>query len=189
MMQFKKHSGIYTLTAEQTINVPLRKAWDFFSSPENLEKITPAHMDFKITSSVDKKAYAGQIITYKVGVLLGIKSSWVTEITQVKDKEFFIDEQRFGPYKMWHHEHWFEELPNGKTLMKDKISYKIPFGILGQFAHSILIKKQLLQIFRYREEKLQSLFGHIKGKPNISATKIPIPMAPVATPAITSGLP
>ncbi|MGB0892354.1 MAG: SRPBCC family protein, partial [Flavobacteriaceae bacterium] len=150
MIQFKKHSGIYTLTAEQTIDVSLEKAWIFFSSPENLEKITPSHMRFQITSKVDKKAYKGQIITYKVGILPGVKSNWVTEITQVKNKHFFIDEQRFGPYKMWHHEHWFEELPDGKTLMKDKISYKIPFGILGHLVQSIFIKKQLKRIFEYR---------------------------------------
>ncbi len=159
MINFKKHSGIYTLTTEQTIDVSLEKAWDFFSSPENLEKITPTHMGFKITSVVDEKAYAGQIITYKVAVLPGIKTSWVTEITQVKDKHFFIDEQRFGPYKMWHHEHWFETLPNGKTLMKDKISYKIPFGFLGHIAQVVFIKRQLKGIFQHRFTTLDKLFN------------------------------
>ena len=159
MIQFKKHSGIYTLRAEQTIDLSLEKAWNFFSSPENLEKITPTHMGFKITSTVDKKAYAGQIITYKVGVLPGIKINWVTEITQVKDNHFFIDEQCFGPYKMWHHEHWFEELPNGKTLMKDKISYKIPFGFIGHIAQTIFIKKQLKGIFKHRFTTLENVFN------------------------------
>ena len=159
MISFKKHSGIYTLTAEQTVDVSLDKAWNFFSSPENLEKITPKHMGFKITSRVDKKAYAGQIITYKVAVLPGIKTNWVTEITKVKDKDFFIDEQRFGPYKMWHHEHWFEELSNGKTLMKDKISYKIPFGFLGHLAQKFFIKKQLKMIFEHRFVTLEKLFN------------------------------
>ncbi len=159
MIQFKKHSGIYTLTTKQELNVSLEEAWNFFSSPENLEKITPKQMGFQITSKVDKKAYAGQIISYKVGILPGIKSNWVTEITQVKDKEFFIDEQRFGPYKMWHHEHWFEVLPNGKALMKDKISYKIPFGILGHLAQSIFIKRQLKSIFEHRFVTLEKLFN------------------------------
>lgn len=159
MIHFKKHSGIYTLSTEQILNVPLDEAWDFFSSPENLQKITPAHMGFQITSEVDKKAYAGQIITYKVGILPGIKSSWVTEITQVKENEFFIDEQRFGPYAMWHHEHWFEALPDGKTLMKDKISYKIPFGFLGHIAQSIFIKRQLKGIFEHRYKTLEKLFN------------------------------
>ncbi|WP_272151573.1 SRPBCC family protein [Tenacibaculum aiptasiae] len=159
MVQFKKHSGIYTLTTEQVLDVSLEKAWSFFSAPQNLEKITPSHMGFQITSKVDKKAYAGQIITYKVGILPGVKSSWVTEITQVKDEQFFIDEQRFGPYKMWHHEHWFEELSEGKTLMKDKISYKIPFGLLGHIAQSVFIKRQLKNIFEHRYSTLEKLFN------------------------------
>ncbi|MDO6675340.1 SRPBCC family protein [Tenacibaculum sp. 1B UA] len=159
MIHFKKHSGIYTLSTEQILNVPLKQAWKFFSAPGNLQKITPSHMGFQITSEVDKKAYAGQIITYKVGILPGIKSSWVTEITQVKEQQFFIDEQRFGPYSMWHHEHWFEGLSEGKTLMKDKISYKIPFGFLGHIAQSIFIKRQLKGIFKHRYSTLEKLFN------------------------------
>ena len=159
MIEFKKHSGIYTLKTTQTLNVPLNKAWEFFSAPENLQKITPDHMGFNITSEVNKKAYAGQIITYKVGILPGIKQNWVTEIIQVKDYHFFIDEQRFGPYKMWHHEHWFEDIQNGKTLMSDKISYKIPFGFLGSIAQKIFIKKQLKSIFEHRYVTLEKLFN------------------------------
>ena len=157
MIHFKKHSGIHTLSTEQVLNMPLTEAWDFFSSPKNLQKITPAHMGFEITSEIDKKAYPGQIITYRVGILPGIKQNWVTEITQVKNETLFIDEQRFGPYKMWHHEHSFETLPNGKTVMKDKISYKIPFGILGALAHTFFIKKQLKNIFEHRYITLENL--------------------------------
>ncbi|OSY87854.1 SRPBCC domain-containing protein [Tenacibaculum holothuriorum] len=158
-MKFRKHSGIYTLSTEQVLKVPIAQAWSFFSMPQNLSKITPSHMGFDITSTVDSKVYAGQIITYRVGILPGVKSNWVTEITQVKEQEFFIDEQRFGPYKMWHHEHWFEELPNGNTLMKDKISYKIPFGFLGHIAQSVFIKKQLKGIFEHRFSTLEKLFN------------------------------
>ena len=154
-----KHSGIFTLTTEQVLNVGLEDAWEFFSSPVNLQKITPKHMGFKITSDIAKKAYAGQIITYNIGLLPGVKSSWVTEITQVEDKSFFIDEQRFGPYKMWHHEHWFESIDGSKTIMKDKISYKLPFGVLGLIAQNIFIKKQLKQIFNYRFNTLETLFN------------------------------
>lgn len=159
MMNFKKHSGIYTLETEQELNISLAKAWNYFSSPENLAKITPPKMGFNITSKVDKKAYQGQIITYKVSPVPFIKTNWVTEITQVKEQEFFIDEQRFGPYAMWHHEHWFEELANGNTLMKDKISYKIPFGFLGHIAQTIFIKKQLKTIFEYRFITLEKMFN------------------------------
>lgn len=158
MITFKKHAGIYTLLTQQELPIDLATAWDFFSAPENLEKITPPHMGFEITTDVNRRAYAGQIITYKVGILPGIKTHWVTEITQVKEHEFFIDEQRFGPYRMWHHEHFFEALPSGHTLMKDKISYKIPFGILGHLAQKIFIKKQLTAIFTYRHQVLAQLF-------------------------------
>ncbi len=158
MIQFSKHSGIYTLEASQELNISLAEAWDYFSSPENLSKITPPKMGFHITSKVDRKAYQGQIITYKVSPIPFIKTNWVTEITAVKEQEFFIDEQRFGPYSMWHHEHFFEELANGKTLMKDKISYKIPFGFLGSIAQSLFIKNQLQSIFEYREEVLDTIF-------------------------------
>lgn len=159
MMNFKSHSGIYTLETQQELKMSLDKAWDYFSSPENLAKITPPKMGFNITSKVDKKVYPGQIITYKVSPIANIKTNWVTEITQVSSKEFFIDEQRFGPYAMWHHEHWFEELPNGNTLIKDKISYKMPFGFLGHLAQNIFIKKQLKTIFNYRFTILEQLFN------------------------------
>ncbi|CAM1346093.1 SRPBCC family protein [Tenacibaculum crassostreae] len=159
MIHFKRHSGIYTLETEQELVVSIKEAWNYFSSPENLEKITPPSMGFQITSKVDKKAYEGQIITYKVSPLPFIKTNWVTEITKVKEECFFIDEQRFGPYKMWHHEHFFESLPNGNTLMKDKISYKIPFGFLGYLAQALFVKKQLTSIFKYRYNTLEELFN------------------------------
>ncbi len=116
-------------------------------------------MGFKITSRIDKKVYPGQIITYKVSILPGIKSNWVTEITQVKDQVFFVDEQRFGPYKMWHHEHWFKRSSSQKTLMQDKISYKVPFGFLGDVAQFLFIKRQLKSIFEYRGKVLEKNFG------------------------------
>lgn len=158
MIKFSKHSGIYTLEASQELNISLSLAWDYFSSPNNLSNITPPKMGFDITSKVDRKVYQGQIITYKVSPVSFVKTNWVTEITAVKDQQYFIDEQRFGPYAMWHHEHFFESLPNGNTLMKDKISYKIPFGFLGSIAQNLFVKKQLLAIFEYRKEVLDIIF-------------------------------
>ncbi len=158
MIKFSKHSGIYTLEASQELNISLSLAWDYFSSPNNLSNITPPKMGFDITSKVDRKVYQGQIITYKVSPVSFVKTNWVTEITAVKDQQYFIDEQRFGPYAMWHHEHFFESLPNGNTLMKDKISYKIPFGFLGSIAQNLFVKKQLLSIFEYRKEVLDIIF-------------------------------
>jgi ligand-binding SRPBCC domain-containing protein len=158
MINFKSHSGIHTLSSEQEIPVSLETAWEYFSTPKNLANITPPEMGFVITSEKEGKAYEGQIISYNVGVLFGIRTSWVTEITKVKEQHYFVDEQRFGPYSMWHHEHFFELLPNGNTMMRDKISYKIPLGFLGQLMNSLFIKKQLKHIFAYRTEQLKSIF-------------------------------
>lgn len=158
MVTFKKHSGIYTLLVTQSLPIRLDDAWAFFSSPKNLEKITPSHMGFQITSGEPPQMYKGQLITYKVAPLPGIRTNWVTEITHVEHNKFFVDEQRFGPYSMWHHEHHFEETGNG-VLMTDKVSYKIPFGILGHIAQLLFVKKQLKGIFEYRIAVLEEKFG------------------------------
>lgn len=158
MVEIKKHSGIYTLEVMQQLPIGLPEAWEFFSSPENLALITPKHMGFKITSSKPEKMFAGQIITYKVSPLPGIKTNWVTEITHVNDQKFFVDEQRFGPYSMWHHEHHFVENEKG-VLMTDRVSYKIPFGFLGGIAQSLFVKRQLKGIFNYRWKALKEMFG------------------------------
>lgn len=115
-------------------------------------------MGFNITSGVPDKMYPGQIISYKVSPFPGVKISWVTEITHVVENKFFVDEQRFGPYRMWHHEHHFEE-KDGKVLMVDKVSYKIPLGILGHIAQSLFIKNQLKGIFEFRKKALEEKFG------------------------------
>ena len=142
MIEFRKHSGIYTLKVKQNIKLSLSEAWDFFSNPKNLSEITPKKMGFNITSETSKKMYIGQIISYKVAPILGIKMNWVTEITHINDKMFFVDEQRFGPYTMWHHEHLFVE--SGKEVeMTDKVSFKVPFGALGRLFVPILVKPQL----------------------------------------------
>lgn len=158
MTKFHSHSGIHTLTAEQELPIGIAEAWDFFSSPKNLVKITPPEMGFNITSEIASKAYSGQIITYKVNVLPFVKMNWVTEITHVREHEYFIDEQRYGPYAMWHHEHSFEKLTDNKTLMKDKISYKIPFGVFGKIAQKLFVRNQLKGIFEFREKTLEKLF-------------------------------
>lgn len=157
MIAFSKHSGIYTLSVMQQLPIGLPEAWDFFSSPANLGKITPSHMRFKITSGKSAKMYPGQIISYKVSPLPGITTNWVTEITHVEHNKFFVDEQRFGPYSMWHHEHHFEERDGG-VYMIDKVSYKIPFGLLGHIAQVLFVKKKLKGIFEYRMKALEERF-------------------------------
>lgn len=151
------HSGIYTLKTEQFLNVSIDDAWDFFSNPENLAKITPPKLGFIITSENHEQMFAGQIITYRIGVFPGIKSNWVTEITQVKEKVFFIDEQRFGPYKMWHHEHHFKPVNNG-VAMTDRVSFKIPFGIIGRITFWLFIRRKLIGIFSFRSQILSKYF-------------------------------
>lgn len=132
--------------------------WEFISNPANLKIITPDYMGFDITSKeVPTSMYAGMIISYKVSPLFNIKTTWVTEITHVKEGRYFVDEQRVGPYKIWHHQHFLEATPTG-TLMKDIISYQPPFGFLGTIANSLVIRKKLQEIFTYREQKLNELF-------------------------------
>jgi ligand-binding SRPBCC domain-containing protein len=151
--------GIFTLKTHQIVKTSLDEAWDFFSSPANLKVITPPTMGFDIiTKEVANKMYEGQIIAYKVKPLLGIPMTWVTEITHVKDHQFFVDEQRKGPYSMWHHEHHFKAVPEGVEMI-DIISYIPPMGFLGTIANQILIKNQLKTIFDFRFQKVETLFN------------------------------
>jgi ligand-binding SRPBCC domain-containing protein len=150
---------IYNLRKEQFLPISLQEAWAFFSSPKNLAKITPEHMNFKILyQSGGDKAYAGQIIRYQINVLPFVPVHWVTEITQVKEPFQFIDEQRFGPYALWHHQHHFEEVKGG-VLMTDEVNYAIPFGILGRFAHWLFVAKEVNRIFEHRFRTLEDYFS------------------------------
>jgi ligand-binding SRPBCC domain-containing protein len=115
-------------------------------------------MGFTITNKPSETMFEGQIITYKVSPLFGIKINWMTEITTVKNHEYFIDEQRFGPYSLWHHRHHFSEIEGG-VKMTDEVNYKLPFGIIGSIAHRIFIKNKLKSIFEYREKVLIDIFG------------------------------
>lgn len=133
--------------------------WDFISSPRNLKEITPDYMGFDITSEgLPDKMYPGMIISYKVSPLLGVKTTWVTEITQVKEMEYFIDEQRVGPYSIWHHQHHISPIEGG-VLMHDIVSYQPPFGYLGAIANAMIIKKKLEEIFDYRVQAINKRFG------------------------------
>lgn len=152
--------SFYSLKTEQKLPISLQEAWDFFSSPKNLSKITPKHMGFIITNQPSETMFEGQIITYKVSPLLGIKISWMTEITTVKENEYFIDEQRFGPYSLWHHRHHFYEIDGGIKMI-DEVNYKLPFGFLGSIAHRLFVRKKLKSIFDYREKVLIEMFGQI----------------------------
>jgi ligand-binding SRPBCC domain-containing protein len=152
---------IYRLHKKQNLPITVNKAWDFLSDPKNLKTITPDYMGFNILSGADRPMFAGQIIQYIVTPVLGIKTKWVTEITHVVDKYYFVDEQRFGPYALWHHKHFIKEIDGG-VEMEDIIDYKVPFGFIGQMVHPILVKPKLEEIFDYRTKKLEELFGVYK---------------------------
>jgi ligand-binding SRPBCC domain-containing protein len=152
---------IYTFHRKQKLPITIETAWAFLSNPKNLKTITPDYMSFYILSGADRPMFAGQIIQYIVTPILGIKTKWVTEITQVEDQKYFVDEQRFGPYALWHHKHFIKEIDGG-VEMEDIIDYKVPMGILGQLVHPILVKPKLEEIFAYRQKKLIELYGTYK---------------------------
>ncbi|WP_370097712.1 SRPBCC family protein [Xanthomarina gelatinilytica] len=157
-MNFSTKGKVYTLSSKQKLPISLEEAWQFLSSPKNLKTITPDYMGFHILSGAEKPMFAGQIIQYIVTPVFGIKTHWVTEITHVVDKTYFVDEQRFGPYALWHHKH-FLRVVEGGVEMEDVIDYKLPFGFLGRWLHPILVKPKLTEIFNYRSQKLSELFG------------------------------
>lgn len=151
--------GFYQFKRSQKLPASIDQIWEFISAPSNLKKITPESMGFEITSSgSDQPMYEGMIISYKVRPMLNINTLWVTEITHVQPKIYFVDEQRVGPYKMWHHEHQLEEIDGG-VIMTDIVSYQPPFGMIGSLANTLIIKKKLNEIFNYREIVLEEIFG------------------------------
>ena len=152
---------IYTKRSIQQLPISKQQAWEFLSDPNNLKVITPDYMGFNILSGADRPMFAGQIIQYIVTPVMGIKTKWVTEITHVDEPNYFVDEQRFGPYALWHHKHFIKEIEGG-VEMEDIIDYKVPFGIIGQMVHPFLVKSKLEEIFNYRKVKLIELFGEMK---------------------------
>lgn len=162
---------LYQLHAKQSIKTDMATAWDFLSDPKNLQKITPEHMGFNILAGADKKMFSGQVIHYTVNPFPGVTTKWVTEITHVQQGAYFVDEQRFGPYALWHHKHFIKEIAGG-VEMEDIIDYKIPLGFLGQIAHPIVVKPQLKKIFAFREQALKKRFGQLPIPTTLTFKKI-----------------
>lgn len=146
------------LITKQRLPISLDEAWDFFSSPGNLEEITPQDMKFTIKNDPPEKMYAGMIITYKVTPLFNIPLNWTTEITHVNEPFFFIDDQRSGPFKTWHHQHHFREIEGG-VEMTDIVTYAAPFGILGRIAEKLIVDRKVKGIFDFRHKLLEERFG------------------------------
>jgi ligand-binding SRPBCC domain-containing protein len=153
---------IYRLETIQNLPISQKEAWDFLSDPRNLKTITPDYMGFEIVSGAASKMYAGQILQYIVTPLLNIPLKWVTEITHVREGEYFVDEQRFGPYSLWHHKHFIKPIKNGVEMI-DIVDYKVPFGLLGQLVQPFLVRPKLEEIFEYRKNALDRIFGKYKG--------------------------
>ena len=152
---------VHYLHREQIIPAPVEKVWEYFCDPKNLNEITPPDMNFEIIQGGTVKMYEGQIIEYRVEFLRGVRSLWLTEIAHVRDGEYFVDEQRVGPYRFWYHEHIFEKIEYG-TKMTDRVTYVVPFGILGDILNTVWISRRLKNIFDFRMKKIIELFGDAK---------------------------
>ena len=151
--------AVHSIKTVQKIPISIEEAWNFFSSPANLQTITPGNMRFKVISkNQGEKMYSGQVIEYKVSPLLHIPLYWMTEITHAEEFKYFIDVQRKGPYSLWHHQHHFKKMEGG-VEMTDIVHYKNPLGFIGEIANSVFIKRQLKKIFEYRFLKVEELFG------------------------------
>jgi ligand-binding SRPBCC domain-containing protein len=156
---------------QQFIPRSLEEVWQFFSRPENLNEVTPGEMSFEILSPITGvPMYEGMIIQYKISPFLGIKMDWVTEITHIREGEYFIDEQRFGPYALWHHQHHFQE-QDGGVMMTDLLHYKVPYWIVGDIADAVFVDRQIERIFSFRKTAIEDYFGFssAKSQPTSSA--------------------
>ncbi|MDP0499316.1 MAG: SRPBCC family protein [Verrucomicrobiota bacterium JB022] len=153
--------ALHSLQRVQDLPISLDTAWDFFSAPDNLDAITPPDLSFEILSGGGVRMYEGMIIAYRISVLPGIHHQWVTEITTVRDRQYFIDEQRFGPYKFWHHQHHFEEIPGG-VRMTDILHYDVGKWWIGDLAHAFFVRDKVQSIFTFRHKELERRFGRLE---------------------------
>lgn len=151
--------AVHTLLTRQTIPAPITQVWEFFSNPRNLSRITPQGMGFATEAEgLPERIRTGLMITHRLRPFLNVPITWLTEITHVVENQLFIDEQRVGPYAVWHHEHEFHDLGGNRTEMVDRVTYVPPFGPLGELVHPWLIKPELDRVFAYREQALRQLF-------------------------------
>jgi ligand-binding SRPBCC domain-containing protein len=155
------NSRLHRFECRQYLALALPDAWEFFSRPENLARITPPDLGFEVTSPLPERMYAGLIVTYRVRPFGNLSVPWVTEITHVREPEFFVDEQRRGPYRFWHHQHHFQAVAGGVAMI-DLVHYEIPFGWLGDILCVRAVAQRVAAIFAYRREMLTKLFGTLE---------------------------
>ena len=150
---------MHCIKTVQKIPISIEAAWEFFSNPANLQAITPPKMRFRIISTYHgDRMYPGQIIEYKVAPVAGLPLYWMTEITHVESRKYFVDEQRFGPYALWHHQHHFKEIAGG-VEMTDIVNYRMPLGFIGRIVNGLFVRNELKTIFDFRSAKVEELFG------------------------------
>jgi ligand-binding SRPBCC domain-containing protein len=150
-------SHLRTLEREKWIPRPLEEVFYFFGDAENLEKITPPWLNFRILTSRPIQMTVGAKIVYQMR-LHGVLMRWTSEILEWKPPFGFVDVQLKGPYRLWHHSHSFTKQHNG-TLMKDLVRYELPFGWLGRIAHALTVRKNLDEIFDYRFRAISEIFA------------------------------
>jgi ligand-binding SRPBCC domain-containing protein len=146
------------LEQSQTVRASLATCWAFFSDPHNLARITPPELGFEVLSALPPRIHPGMMIQYRVRPLFGFPVQWLTEITHVDEPHSFVDEQRIGPYRIWHHEHRFTAAGDGTVTMHDKVTYILPFSPFGDLAHPFLVEPQLRRIFSFRNQAIHELF-------------------------------
>ncbi|TRX66199.1 SRPBCC family protein [Carboxylicivirga sp. M1479] len=150
--------GFFQIKRRQFIRASIEEVWDFMSSPHNLKRITPEHMRFDVLSKgLPQRIHEGMIICYRVRPLPFFNVKWLTEITHVREGSFFVDEQRVGPYRLWHHQHHLKEVDGGVEML-DVVTYEPPLKLLGSFANALFIRSKLNEIFDFREFALNFIF-------------------------------
>lgn len=152
---------VHSLRRLQTLPISREECWRYFSDPRNLANITPPELRFRALDEDFRQMYPGMILRHRVSPILGVSMNWLTEITHVVEPELFVDEQRFGPYRFWHHQHHFREIDGG-TRMEDIVHYSIPYGPFGELANVLFVRKQLDHIFDYRARTLARIFGSVE---------------------------
>jgi ligand-binding SRPBCC domain-containing protein len=151
--------AIHVLRQAQIVPASLEKCWAFFSDPRNLARITPPALDFQVLTELPPEMHPGLMIEYRVRPLFSLPMRWLTEITHVDRPRGFVDEQRVGPYRIWHHEHHFRALADGRTEMRDIVHYVLPFSPFSEIVHPWLVAPQLQRIFDFREKAVREIFG------------------------------
>ena len=154
--------SVHRIDARLSLATSIDEAWSFFADPHNLALITPPELGFEFNSGVPARMYAGLMLAYTVRPLLGVPLQWLTEITHVEEGRYFVDQQRSGPYRLWHHQHHFLAVGGG-VEMRDILHYELPFGIAGDAIDQLFVRSRVDRIFKYRREVLTARFGELAG--------------------------